>query len=102
VLICHRQEDFYWGFRQFEYHLPEYRNVLLEADASLPGVLATRKWIGYERQTAFVSEVPILDGQDIVLVVPPTDSLARYESQFDVRKATLVLESRLKLYQMHR
>ena len=102
VVICHRREDFYWGFRQFEYHLPEYRNVLLAVDSSLPGVLATRKWIGYERQTTFVSEVPSSDGQDIVLVVPPSDSLDRYEPQFDVRKARLVLDSRVKLYQMHR
>ena len=102
VVICHRREDFYWGFRQFEYHLPEYRNVLLAADPSLPGVLATRKWIGYERQTTFVSEVPVSDGQDIVLVVPSSDSLDRYTAQFDVRKATLLLESRVRLYQLHR
>ncbi len=102
VLICHRGEDFYWGFRQFEYYLPEYRNVLLEADASLPGALATKKWIGYERQTVFVSEVPVSDGQDIVLVVPLSDSLDRYEPRFDTRKATLILDSRAKLYQLHR
>ena len=102
VVICHRREDFYWGFRQFEYHLPEYRSVLLTADPSLPGELATRKWIGYERQTTFVNEVPVSDGQDIVLVVPPSDSLNRYESQFDVRKATLLLDLRVRLYQLHR
>jgi hypothetical protein len=102
VAIYHRQQDFYWGFRQFEYHLPEYRNALLATDASLPGALGAKKWLGYERKTAFVSEVPTPDVQDIVLVVPPADSLTRYESQFDVHKAALVFDSQVKLYQLHR
>ena len=102
VIIYHRREDFCWGFRQFEYHLPEYRNVLLVTDPSLPGTRGTKSWIGYERRTSFISELPPRNGQDIVLVVPPADSLDRFESYLDVQKATLLLESHLRLYELHR
>jgi hypothetical protein len=101
VVIFHKYEDFYWGFRQFQYYLPEYENVLLATDASLPGVLGAKKWIGYERQTTFQSEVPIPVGQDVLLVVPPGQSLDLFKACFDVRKAVLVIEAGAKLYQLH-
>ena len=102
IVVCHRLENFYWGFRQFQYHLPEYQNALLVADSSLPGTLGTEKWIGYERRTAFQTEVSIPDGEDVLLVVPPGQSLDLFKSWFDVRKAVLVMESGAKLYQLHR
>lgn len=101
IIVCHRLENFYWGFRQFQYHLPEYENVLLVADTSLPGTLGAKKWIGYERRTTFQTEVPIPDGQNVLLVVPPGQSLDVFKSCFDVRKAVLVIESGAKLYQLH-
>jgi ribosomal protein S18 acetylase RimI-like enzyme len=101
VIVCHRLENFYWGFRQFQYHLPEYENVLLVADTSLPGTLGAKKWIGYERRTTFQTEVPIPDGQNVLLVVPPGQSLDVFKSCFDVRKAVLVIECGAKLYQLH-
>jgi hypothetical protein len=101
IIVCHRLENFYWGFRQFQYHLPEYENVLLVADTSLPGTLGAKKWIGYERRTTFQTEVPIPDGQNVLLVVPPGQSLDGFKSWFDVRKAVLVIESGAKLYQLH-
>lgn len=101
VVICHRYEDFYWSFRHFQYYLPEYQNVLLATDASLPDGLGAKKWVGYERQTTFRSEVPIPEGQDVLLVVPPGQSLDVFKSCFDVRKAVLVIEAGAKLYQLH-
>ena len=100
VVVCHYLEDFFWGFRQFQYHLPEYQNVLLNADASLPGDLGVKKWVGYQRQTTFQSKISIPDGYEVILVVPPGQSLDFFKSCFDVRKAVLVMESGAKLYKL--
>jgi hypothetical protein len=102
VVVYHYYEDFYWGFRQFEYYLPEYRNVLLVADGSLPPPLSTEKWVGQGRQTTFVREIPIFDKTDIVLVVPTGQSLDIFKPQFDIQRADLVLEARVKLYLIRR
>ncbi len=101
IIVCHRLENLYWGFRQFQYHLPEYENVLLVADTSLPDTLGAKKWIGYERRTTFQTEIPIPDGQGVLLVVPPGQSLDAFKSYFDVRNAVLVMESGAKLYELH-
>jgi hypothetical protein len=102
VFVYHYYEDFYWGFRQFQYHLPEYRNVLLVSDASLPPPLNTKKWVGQGRQTIFVHEIPNFDETDIVLVVPPGQSLDIFKSQLDVQKANLIFEAGAKLYVIRR
>jgi hypothetical protein len=102
VVVYHRYEDFYWGFRQFEYHLPEYRNVLLVSDISLPPPLSSTKWVGRERQTTFVRVMPVFDESDIVLVVPAGESLDIFESQFDIQRANLFLEAGAKLYVIRR
>jgi hypothetical protein len=101
VIICHRREDFYWGFRQFEYHLPEYRNVLLGADGSLPGVLGKRKWFGYDRHTTFPSEMTFPTGQDILIVVPPGESIDKFKTYIDLHAISLVMDEGLKLYLSH-
>jgi len=102
VVVYHYYEDFYWGFRQFEYHLPEYRNVLLVSDISLPPPLSTTKWVGWERRTTFVREVPVIDENDIVLVVPAGESLDIFKSHFDVQRANLFLEAGAKIYVIRR
>jgi hypothetical protein len=102
VVVYHRYEDFYWGFRQFEYHLPEYRNVLLVSDISLPPPLSSTKWVGRERQTTFVRVMPVFDESDIVLVVPAGESLDIFKSQFDIQRANLFLEAGAKLYVIRR
>ncbi len=101
VVICHGIESFYWGFRQFEYYLPEYTNLLLVADRSLPGTPGTKEWIGYQRQTTFQTGIPIPAGDDILLVVPPGETTNLFEDKFDVRDAHLFLESKVKLYLLH-
>jgi hypothetical protein len=102
VIICHQGDNFYWGFRQFEYHLTEYQNILMTTDASLPGDLGAKKWIGYERQTTFQSEVSIPEGEDVVLFVTPDQSVNTYKSYFDLRKVSLLLDSGPKLYLLQR
>ncbi len=58
TLITHRGQHFYFGFRQFQYHLPEYRNLLTTPDASLPGARGRQLWLGQNRVTWFVDEPP--------------------------------------------
>ncbi len=98
VILYHWYEDFFWGFRQFQYHLPEYRNVLLRPDASLPGPLGEEAWIGYEKQTTFVDVTSIPRGEDIILVVPPGQSVAAFGSSVKLGTEGLLLESGAKLY----
>ncbi len=101
VVVCHRREEFYWGFRQFEYYLPEYTNLLLVADSSLPGTPGMREWIGYQRQTIFQTGVPIPAGDDILLVVPPEETVELFKDKFEVRGAHLFAESKVKLFLLH-
>jgi hypothetical protein len=101
VVIYHWYEDFTWSFRQFQYHLPEYRNVLLRPDASLPSPLGVKAWIGYERQTAFVDVTSVHQEQDILLVVPPGVSVEIFGSNVKLGTEALLLDSGVKLYVLH-
>jgi hypothetical protein len=101
VVLCHCGENFYWGFRQFEYHLPEYKNVLLTSDASLPDPLAMKKWVGYQRRTTFQDKIEITPGEQVLLVVPLNESVDIFKSFYDTRKAILVEDGAVKLYVLH-
>ncbi|HXI83508.1 MAG TPA: hypothetical protein VNL17_05390 [Verrucomicrobiae bacterium] len=79
IVICHGSEDYYWGYAQFKYYLPEYRNVLVSG--SPPTAAPT---------------------VDILLVVPPGGSLEGYRSTFDLRGVVLVVEAGAKLYVLRR
>jgi hypothetical protein len=102
VVLYHRHEDFYWGFRQFQYHLPEYRNVMLDVDSSLPGTLGSKKWVGYGKRTSFLDEFPPSDDPEILLVVPPEETLDIFKSHFDLREAELIAGTGVKLYVLQR
>ena len=100
VVVCHHWEDFYCGFRQFEYYLPEYQNLLLTPDSSLPGILGAQKWVGCERRTTFSNELVIAQGRDILIVVPPGVSVEFFRAYFKFRNAALVWDRRVKLYRL--
>jgi hypothetical protein len=71
VLLCHAKEFTRWNFRQFQYHLPEYRNVQLQRDPALPPENAGKLWLGYERRTEFVDDLDVSGQTRLLLVVPP-------------------------------
>lgn len=71
VLLCHAKEFTRWNLRQFQYHLPEYRNVQLQRDPSLPAENAGKLWLGYERRTEFIEELDVSGQTRLLLVVPP-------------------------------
>jgi hypothetical protein len=79
VVICHRFENFYWGYAQFKYYLPEYQNVLVW-DVPPSGITAG----------------------DILLIVPPGESLDLFRPIFDLRDVFLVADDGVKLYALRR
>jgi hypothetical protein len=98
VLICHEAQFFYWGFRHFQYYLPEYRNVLLATDGSLPGERGRRFWVGYLLRTEFIKPQEVPTALTAVLVVPPGLDLKTFATFFDVSKARPVKDSGDLLY----
>jgi len=98
VVIYHSDQFFYWGFRQFQCYLTEYRNVLLTPDASLAGGLRRKQWVGEQRQTIFADATYDLPCEWRLLVVPPGQSIHIFGRYFDVSTAKLVRTSRPKLY----
>jgi hypothetical protein len=98
VIIYHCNQFFYWGFRQFEYHLPEYRNVLLTPDSSLSGGLERKLWVGERRETTFVNSTDNLPERIALLVVPPGESVQLFQQYFDLSKTKLLAASGMKLY----
>jgi hypothetical protein len=84
VIICHCRENFYWGLAQFAYYLPEYRNIMLGKDTSSPGALMT-----------------FPPGQDILIVVPPGESIDKFQTYIDLQTMSLVLDAGIKLYLCH-
>jgi len=102
VVIYHGNQFFYWGFRQFEYHLPEYRNVLLTPDSSLSSGLQRKLWAGEHRQTTFINSTDNLTERISLLVVPPGDSIQLFQQYFDLSGARLLGASGVKLYVLPR
>ena len=98
VVICHGCEHLYWGFRQFQYHLPEYRNLLLAPDASLAGEASTLFWLSQNGRTLFVDSTAILSNKVALLVVPPGMTVAIFARQFDVTGTEPVSDSGGMLY----
>jgi hypothetical protein len=98
VVICHRFENFYWGFAQFTYYLPEYRNILLGADALSPSDLGKGKSANYDGRTPPPSGMTSTNGQAILIVVPPGESIDKFKPYIDLRRVSLVMDAGIKLY----
>lgn len=100
VLICHVNEFLVWGYRQFQYHLAEYNNLLLTPDASLPGENGKKMWLGHRRQTRFVPTFAFRSYRTLLLVVPPGEKLTLFEPYLNVADARLVDGSEGTLFEL--
>ena len=98
VLICHQAELFLRGFRRFKYHLPEYRDVLLTPDASIPGEGGRKLWLCYQRKTEFIDHWGMAQYKTLLPVVPPGEKVGVFASHCDVSRAELVDQSDGMLY----
>lgn len=100
VAICHRGQFFYWGFRHFMYYLPEYRNVLLTTDESLPGARARQQWVAQSKRTVFMDRAEFPPGTTLLLVVPPGETLKLFDPVFSVQGARLVAGTAGTVYEL--
>ncbi|MEI6083654.1 MAG: hypothetical protein WCS70_05065 [Verrucomicrobiota bacterium] len=88
VLLCHRQESFQWGLRQFQYHLPEFTNALLGRDRSLPAERAGMFRICRGTETVYVADwKTAARGRTLLLV---GESVAVFADRMDVTRAVAV------------
>ncbi len=100
TLLVHGNEYFVFGFRQFQYHLPEFKNILLTPDSSLPGENGRRLWLGQNRQTSFEPAIPANGIRTILLVVPSGESPSIFSRWVDLQAATPVESSEKLLWQV--
>ncbi len=84
VLLCHEEENYYWGFRQFQYHLPEYENCLLIKDSAFLPPLDNKLWYAKDWGVEFVDHFETRGRKTFILVVPPGKSLDAFTNVFDV------------------
>jgi hypothetical protein len=84
ILICHDGQSYLWGFRHFQYYLPEYENVLLTPDHALPPPLDKKLWYTKGHSVEFVDKFEPRDRRKLLLVVPPGGSVEMYTNIFNV------------------
>src|SRR5437867_2147252 len=90
VVICHANQYFLWGFRQFQYHLPAYENFLLRRDPALASPFDSKLWSATGLDLRFVEELP--PHKTLLLIVPPRLSTNIFENLIDAsRSAQFIL-----------
>ncbi|MGA2604779.1 MAG: glycosyltransferase family 39 protein [Verrucomicrobiia bacterium] len=87
VVICHYHQLFYYGFRQFEYHLPEYENWLLTVDRALRPPFNQKLWCARNHQVEFADRFEARRHKTLVLVVPPGGTVDEFAPMLDVHNA---------------
>jgi hypothetical protein len=98
ILICHREEFYWWSLRHFQYHLPRYRNTLLGRDACLPAERAGKYRICIGSRTDFVEDWhEATVGKKLLLAVPPDESVTIFSDRLDATKATSIGEGLFEL-----
>jgi hypothetical protein len=84
VTICHHEQWFLWGFRQFQYHLPEYDNLLVTPDRALLPPVGGSFWRARNRQTEYLGQITFQPGSLNVLVAPPGADVQEFTNVLDV------------------
>jgi hypothetical protein len=87
VVICHYHQLYYYGFRQFEFYLPEYENWLLTVDRALRPPFNQKLWCARNDQVEFMDQFEVRGQKTLVLVVPPWGSVDEFASVLDIRNA---------------
>jgi hypothetical protein len=91
VLCHHRQEFFLWGQRQFQYCLPEYTNVLLGRDPSVPAERAGKFRVCRGARTEFVDNWrQVVRGRTLLLFAVPGEPVSIFADRLDVAGAVVV------------
>ena len=87
VVICHYHQLYYYGFRQFEFYLPEYENWLLTVDRALRPPFNRKLWCARNDQVEFMDQFEVRGQKTLVLVVPPWGTVDEFASVLDIRNA---------------
>jgi hypothetical protein len=87
AMICHDHQLYYYGFRQFEYHLPGYENWLLTVDRALRPPFNQKLWCARNHQVEFMDRFEVRGHKTLVLVVPPGGTVDEFAPVLDVRNA---------------
>ena len=93
VLICHDKIYFFWSFRHFQYHLPEYENCLLSRDRMLAAPYDTKLWYARGDQIQFLDQFDSRNRKVLLLIVPRGTSLENYAAYFDLHAAEALPDS---------
>jgi len=87
VVICHCNQSYFYGFRHFQYHLPEYENWLLTTDTALRPPFDHQLWRARSHQVEFMDRFEPRDYKTIILVVSPGGSVEEFAPVLDVHNA---------------
>lgn len=93
VLICHAGEFFLWGFRHFQYHMPEYENCIIVPDPSPGPPLGGKLWYARGNRFSLEDRFATHGSKSLLLVVPPGFASDIFASRFDPTKAALLEDS---------
>ncbi|HTS17525.1 MAG TPA: glycosyltransferase family 39 protein [Verrucomicrobiae bacterium] len=87
VMICHYRQYFSWGFRLFQYHMPDYENCLLTPDRAIAPALTNKLWYANNRRLEFEDGLDLHGRKQLILIVPPGQTIDLFTNVFDVSQA---------------
>jgi hypothetical protein len=87
AVICHHGQSYFFGFRQFQYYLPEYENWLLTTDRALRPPLNDKLWCAKNRWVEFMDRFEPRGHTTLILVISPGGNVDEFAPVLDVRKA---------------
>ena len=87
AVICHHGQSYFFGFRQFQYYLPEYENWLLTTDRAQRPPFNQKLWCARNRRVEFMDRFEPCAHKTIILVVSPGGSVDEFAPVLDVRNA---------------
>lgn len=102
ILVCHYGQSFYWGFRHFQYYLPEYDNCSLTVDRALAPPFDRKLWYAKSRDITYRNHFDVQGKKTLVLVVPPGESVERFAQVFDLANIEMHnIDGAPPLYSLH-
>lgn len=86
VVIVHGNQWFAWGFRHFQYHLPEYENWLVRPDPSLVAPFDRQLWRARGRSLSFAEQLDA-GHRAVVWFTPPATLTVTNQTRWAVESS---------------
>jgi hypothetical protein len=87
AVICHYGQSYFYGFRHFQYHLPEYENWLLTTDTAIRSPFNHMLWRARNHEVEFMDQFEPRAHKTLILVVPPGYSVDEFAPVLDIHNA---------------